>query len=128
MLGILAMLVAGGYGYHWYKNLPKPRLVTAVITSPKITPVAETMVPEFSNAVKEMKKGEITQKPVKSQFGYHIIRLDDSREVVKPTLAELKSQIESNLADETSFWDFFKFWNPKKAFSKTSKFNFSSVN
>ncbi len=58
---------------------------------------AETMVPEFSNAVKEMKKGEVTQKPVKSQFGYHIIRLDDSREVVKPTLAELKSQIESTL-------------------------------
>lgn len=58
---------------------------------------AETMVPEFSNAVKTMKKNEVTQQPVKSQFGYHIIRLDDSRDVVKPTLAELKPQIESTL-------------------------------
>ncbi len=41
---------------------------------------ANVMVPEFSDAVKELKKGELTKEPVKSQFGYHIIQLEDIRE------------------------------------------------
>jgi alpha-2-macroglobulin len=41
------LLVIGAvYGYIWYENQPKPQLVTASITAPQITPVAETLVPD----------------------------------------------------------------------------------
>jgi len=37
-------------------------------------------VPEFSDALAGLKKGETTKTPVKTQFGYHVIRLDDTRQ------------------------------------------------
>ena len=40
----------------------------------------------------------MTQSPVKSQFGYHIIRLEDTREAQFPPLAEIKPQIEQRIA------------------------------
>jgi peptidyl-prolyl cis-trans isomerase C len=40
-----------------------------------------------------LKKGETTAAPVKSQFGYHIIRLDDVREAQLPKIEEVKPQI-----------------------------------
>ncbi len=43
---ILGLLLIGGYSYHWYKNLPRPQLITAVITPPQITPLAKTLVPD----------------------------------------------------------------------------------
>ncbi|KTC86786.1 alpha-2-macroglobulin [Legionella brunensis] len=47
MVGIIVLLAAAGYGYYWYKNLPKPQLVTASITSPKITPIEDDkLVPD----------------------------------------------------------------------------------
>ncbi|HQS02663.1 MAG: hypothetical protein B7X12_00195 [Halothiobacillus sp. 20-53-49] len=55
----------------------------------------DQMVPEFSAAVEKLKKGEITQQPVKSQFGWHIIKLEDSREAQPPTFAQLKTQLEN---------------------------------
>lgn len=39
----------------------------------------ETMVPEFAEAAFSMKKGELSKKPVKTQFGYHIIKVEDRR-------------------------------------------------
>lgn len=50
-------------------------------------------VPEFSNAMVALKKGEVTAAPVKSQFGYHIIKLEDTRAAKFPTLEEAKPQI-----------------------------------
>jgi peptidyl-prolyl cis-trans isomerase C len=50
-------------------------------------------VKEFSDAMAALKKGETTAKPVKSQFGFHIIRLDDVREAQLPKLEEVKPQI-----------------------------------
>lgn len=41
-------------------------------------------VPEFGNALKELDKGAVTQTPIKSQFGYHIIKLDDTRDAEAP--------------------------------------------
>lgn len=56
---------------------------------------ADQMVPEFSAAVEKLKKGEITQQPVKSQFGWHVIKLEDTRVAQPPTFAELKPQLET---------------------------------
>ncbi|HZV92178.1 MAG TPA: peptidylprolyl isomerase [Caldimonas sp.] len=57
-------------------------------------------VPEFSQAMVKLKKGEYTQEPVKTQFGYHIIKLDDTREAKFPPLADIKPQIQQRLAQE----------------------------
>ncbi len=54
-------------------------------------------VPEFSQAMTKLKKGEITEAPVKSQFGWHIIKLEDTREAKFPALEEVKPQIEQRL-------------------------------
>ena len=50
-------------------------------------------VPEFSQAMVKLKKGEMTEVPVKSQFGYHIIRLDDTREAQFPPFDDVKGQL-----------------------------------
>lgn len=42
----LLVILSSIYGYHWYKNLPQPHYVTASITSPQITPVAKTLIPD----------------------------------------------------------------------------------
>jgi len=61
---------------------------------------AETMVPAFANAVKAMKKGEISKEPVKTQFGYHIIKLEDSRDAKLPTMESLKPQLKRVIAQK----------------------------
>jgi peptidyl-prolyl cis-trans isomerase C len=58
----------------------------------------DAYVPEFSQALAKLKKGEMTQEPVKSQFGYHIIKLEDTREAQFPPLADVKPQIEQRIA------------------------------
>jgi peptidyl-prolyl cis-trans isomerase C len=50
-------------------------------------------VKPFSDAMIALKKGDFTETPVKTQFGYHVIRLDDVRTAKIPTLEELKPQI-----------------------------------
>jgi peptidyl-prolyl cis-trans isomerase C len=40
-----------------------------------------------------LQKGQMTDKPVKSQFGYHIIQVDDVRESKAPTISEIKPQL-----------------------------------
>ena len=57
-------------------------------------------VPEFSQAMVKLKKGEMTQEPVKSQFGYHIIKLDDTRQAQLPPLEEVKVQIKQRLEQQ----------------------------
>ena len=57
-------------------------------------------VPEFSQAMVALKKGETTETPVKTQFGYHIIRLDDTRPAQFPALADVKPQIQQRLAQQ----------------------------
>ena len=54
-------------------------------------------VPEFSDAMAALKKGKITQKPVKTQFGYHIIRLDDTRQPTMPSLDMVRGEIVKQL-------------------------------
>ena len=54
-------------------------------------------VPEFSKAMIALKKGEMTQEPVKSQFGYHIIKLEDTRAATFPGFDDVKAQIKQRL-------------------------------
>lgn len=51
------------------------------------------MVPPFSEAVATMKKGEYTKEPVQTQFGWHIIILDDVRESTPPPFDQVKEQL-----------------------------------
>jgi peptidyl-prolyl cis-trans isomerase C len=55
------------------------------------------MVPEFGAAVRALGKGELTQTPVKSQYGYHVIVLDDVRPLVPPPFEPVKEQIKQQL-------------------------------
>jgi peptidyl-prolyl cis-trans isomerase C len=55
-------------------------------------------VKEFSAAMVGLNKGQMTEKPVKSQFGFHIIRLDDTRSAAIPAIDELRPQIEQQLS------------------------------
>jgi peptidyl-prolyl cis-trans isomerase C len=58
------------------------------------------MVPDFSNATVALQKGKYTKKPVKSQFGWHVIMLDDTRPVTPPTFDEIKSRLEGVVQSE----------------------------
>ena len=61
---------------------------------------AQTMVPAFANAIKEMKKGDVSKTPVKTQFGFHVIKLEDSRDAKLPTLESLKPQLQRVLSQK----------------------------
>ena len=54
-------------------------------------------VKEFSDAMMALKKGQMTENAVKTQFGYHIIRLDDVREAQLPKFDDVKPQIAQQL-------------------------------
>jgi len=58
---------------------------------------ASSYVPEFSNAMVKLEKGQMTEAPIKSQFGFHIIRVDDVRDAQLPNLEEVKPQITQQL-------------------------------
>ena len=57
-------------------------------------------VPEFAQAAEKLKKGQMTDTPVHTQFGWHIIRLDDSRAVAPPPLDQVKKQIVQQIQQE----------------------------
>ena len=58
---------------------------------------ANSYVPEFSGALVKLNKGQVTEAPIKTQFGYHVIRLDDTRTAQLPKLEEVKPQISQQL-------------------------------
>lgn len=55
------------------------------------------MVPEFSKALVGMQKGAISDAPVPSRFGFHVIKLEDTRPAKLPSYEELKQQIGESL-------------------------------
>ena len=61
---------------------------------------AASYVPEFSAALVKLKKGQTTDAPVKSQFGWHVIRLEDVRDAQLPKLEEVKPQIAQQLQQQ----------------------------
>ena len=51
------------------------------------------MVKPFADAVAGLKKGETTSTPVQSEFGWHVIRLDDTRETAPPSFDSVKDRL-----------------------------------
>ena len=64
----------------------------------------ERMVPPFSKAAFQLKPGSITQAPVKTRFGWHIIKSEDKRATKPPSFAATKTQmaeeVRKNFSDE----------------------------
>ncbi len=57
----------------------------------------DAYVPEFGSAMAKLKKGEMTDVPVKSQFGYHIIKLEETRDAPFPAFDDVKGQIKQRI-------------------------------
>ena len=57
-------------------------------------------VPEFADAATHLQKGQMTETPVHTQFGWHIIRVDDVRAVTPPPLEQVRAQIVQQIQQE----------------------------
>lgn len=58
---------------------------------------AEQMVPPFAEAVRSLTKGSYTKAPVQTQYGWHVIRLEDTRTVPPPAFEEVKERLHAAL-------------------------------
>ncbi|MES2985415.1 MAG: peptidylprolyl isomerase [Pseudomonadota bacterium] len=59
----------------------------------------DKMVKEFADAAFSMKKGEVSG-PIKSSFGYHIIKVEDTRKVAVPTFNDMKDELRAKLQEK----------------------------
>lgn len=57
-------------------------------------------VPEFTEALLKLNKGQLSDTPVKSQFGYHVIRVDDIRAAELPAFEQVKPQIAQQMQQQ----------------------------
>ncbi|RZF25290.1 peptidylprolyl isomerase [Paraburkholderia sp. UYCP14C] len=57
-------------------------------------------VPEFADAATHLQKGQMTDTPVHTQFGWHIIRVDDVRAITPPPLEQVRAQIVQQIQQE----------------------------
>ena len=81
------------------------------------------MVPEFDEAVFTMNKGEVTG-PVKTQFGYHLIKLEDRNEGGQSEYAEVKAEIEKALTYQKQSQAYTnKYSELKSKYNNLVKFN-----
>ncbi|MEY3725077.1 MAG: hypothetical protein RLZZ365_1012, partial [Pseudomonadota bacterium] len=78
------------------------------------------LVPEFTKAMVTLKKGQMTDKPIKTQFGWHIIQLDDVRDVKIPPISEIKEQLRSMLMQDQA-WQREKFAQMMKAIREKAR-------
>jgi len=60
----------------------------------------DEMVPAIADAAFKLKKGEYTEAPVKTQFGWHVIKVEDRRKAEPPTFEQIRPQLYSDLARE----------------------------
>jgi peptidyl-prolyl cis-trans isomerase C len=61
---------------------------------------ADSYVPEFSQAMVKLNKGQVTDKPIKTQFGWHVIRLDDVRTPQLPAFDQVKPQLQQQMSQQ----------------------------
>ncbi|OUD16018.1 peptidylprolyl isomerase [Thioflexithrix psekupsensis] len=61
---------------------------------------ANAVVPEFATAMQNQKVGELSETPIKSQFGWHIVRVDEVRTMSPPALAGVKNHIQQMVSNE----------------------------
>jgi len=61
----------------------------------------ERMVPEFSEVAFKLEKGTYSKEPVKSQFGWHVILVEDRRDTKAPTLEAMRKQLTETLTNQT---------------------------
>jgi peptidyl-prolyl cis-trans isomerase C len=61
----------------------------------------DVMVKEFADAAFAMKVGDVSPAPVKSQFGYHVIKVEERRTQPAPTLESQRDQIRAELSEES---------------------------
>lgn len=76
-------------------------------------------VPEFADAAFKLKPGEITETPVKTQFGWHVIKVEDHRMAPPPSYEESKGAIKNELAQQ----DVQKVIDGLKKSAQVKKFN-----
>jgi len=57
-------------------------------------------VKPFADALVALEKGKFSANPVKTEFGWHVIQLDDTRELKHPPLDEVKPQIQQRLQQQ----------------------------
>tara|TARA_A100000171_G_C2134009_1_gene148725 strand:+ start:1510 stop:2370 length:861 start_codon:yes stop_codon:yes gene_type:complete len=62
----------------------------------------ETMVPAFAEAAEKLKPGEMSKAPVKSDFGYHIIRVEDRRKQSPKSFEEMKQSLAAKLQNDAA--------------------------
>ncbi|MES2298719.1 MAG: peptidylprolyl isomerase [Pseudomonadota bacterium] len=72
------------------------------------------MVPEFSGAIAKLEKGKMTEEPVKSNFGYHVILLEDSRPIAFPPMDQVREQLKQQVQQQ----NLKKFFDDVKAKAK----------
>lgn len=59
------------------------------------------MVPPFAEAVQKMTAGQYSKAPVKTEFGWHVILLEDTRETAPPAFEEVKDKLQTILANKS---------------------------
>ena len=62
----------------------------------------DEMVPEIADAAFKLKKGEFTETPVKTQFGWHVVKVEDRRKAAPPTFEQIRQQLFNQLAREVA--------------------------
>jgi peptidyl-prolyl cis-trans isomerase C len=60
----------------------------------------QQMVPEFSGALVQLDKGKYTKSPVQTKFGWHVIKLEDTRNAKPPTFDEVKPRLKQNVEQQ----------------------------
>jgi len=81
---------------------------------------ANSLVPEFSKVMTTLSAGQLAPEPVKTEFGWHIIQVDEIKETPIPTLAEVKPKLVQMLTQDQN-WQKSKFAEMMEKFKSKAK-------